>query len=306
MDASSRRRSGALSFGLGDLALLLQTTLWAINYPAAKAVLGAFEPLTLSSLRTSVTALCFLTAAALAPGALRVERRDLPRFLLLALLGHALFQAMLTIGLSLTTAGNSALLMALAPVIVALLVTLGGGERLSVSAWLGVAASFAGVVVLVAATGREVRFGGATLAGDLISLVGAAAWAVYTVLSRPVLARYSAVTVNACTLPAGAAMALLIASPQLATQSWAAITPPYWLGFAYVTAASALSYFLYNVGVQRLGASRSSAYFNLTPPLAALASWVLLGEPLTPLYLVAAALILGGLSLVRTGVRAAR
>ena len=60
-----------------------------------------------------------------------------------------------------------------------------------------------------------------------------------------------------------------------------------------------LAYVIWYTGVQQLGATRTSAYSNLTPIAAIVVGWLWLGEPITAAQVVGAAAILGGVFLTR-------
>jgi len=60
-----------------------------------------------------------------------------------------------------------------------------------------------------------------------------------------------------------------------------------------------LAYVIWYTGVQRLGATRTSAYSNLTPIAAMAVAWWWLGETVTVGQSVGAAAILGGVFMTR-------
>ena len=64
---------------------------------------------------------------------------------------------------------------------------------------------------------------------------------------------------------------------------WARVS---WWSWTLMTASSVvclvLAYVIWYTGVQRLGATRTSAYSNLTPIAAMVVGWLWLGEPMTP------------------------
>ena len=60
-----------------------------------------------------------------------------------------------------------------------------------------------------------------------------------------------------------------------------------------------LAYVIWYTGVQRLGATRTSAYSNLIPIFAMGVAWLWLGEPVTMAQAVGAAAILAGVFLTR-------
>jgi drug/metabolite transporter (DMT)-like permease len=77
-----------------------------------------------------------------------------------------------------------------------------------------------------------------------------------------------------------------------------------WAGLLYSAFLSiGLAYLLWYRGVARLGGSRTAIYSNLTPVVALAAGALWLGEDLTLLSVVGAALVIGGVMLVREGKR---
>jgi drug/metabolite transporter (DMT)-like permease len=142
--------------------------------------------------------------------------------------------------------------------------------------------------------------------GDAIMLGVTMLWALYTVLSQSFLKRYSAVKLNALTMPWGAAFLLVVASPSLAggAPGWPTVPGMAWLVLAVsgLLAVSA-SYIVWYKGVQNLGATRTSVYSNLVPVLAALVSFFILKEPLGWAFWTGMVLVLAGVSLARFGGR---
>jgi drug/metabolite transporter (DMT)-like permease len=132
-------------------------------------------------------------------------------------------------------------------------------------------------------------------------MIGAAGlWALYTQGSQPLIRRYGAIRATAWTLWAGAVGIVLMGIPALLRQDWAAVDAVSWGGLLYSAFLSiGLAYLLWYRGVSRLGGSRTAIYSNLTPVVALAAGALWLGEPLTMLSIVGAALVIGGVMLVR-------
>ena len=161
---------------------------------------------------------------------------------------------------------------------------------------------------MVLGTGRNLEFG-SKLLGDLLVVLVTMMWALYTLLSQRLLKRYSAVKLNALTMPVGSAFLIVVASPALVTTapSWGAIPATAWLilalsGFLAISA----SYIIWYKGLQKLGAARTAVYANLVPVLAALISFFFLREPLGWQFWTGMLLVLAGVSLARFGGRLLR
>jgi drug/metabolite transporter (DMT)-like permease len=283
-------------------ALLLGVVLtWAANPAALKWALNYMDPLALNALR-------FLLASLLPVGILLAQREgfgwrkgDGTKFLVLGLAGHGLYQVFFIIALNLTLAGNVALILSVSPAFVAIFSALFGFERIRIYAWIGVAFTLAGVAFVVLGSGEKLEFG-SQLLGDLLMLIVTMTWALYTVFSQ----RYSAIKMNALTMPIGAVVMLIVASPSLVATvpSLPAIPVLFWV----VLVASGLlavsaSYMIWSRGLQKLGATRTAVYANLVPVLAAFISFFVLGEPLGWQFWIGMALVFAGVSLTRFGGR---
>ena len=100
------------------------------------------------------------------------------------LVGNTFYQLAFTVGLSRTTATNSALILSTVPTVVAVFAGVLGLERITPRMWLGIALGTLGVVLVIAT--RGVGFDRGTFAGDLLTVLAVLCWAGYTVGLRRV------------------------------------------------------------------------------------------------------------------------
>jgi drug/metabolite transporter (DMT)-like permease len=157
------------------------------------------------------------------------------------------------------------------------------------------------VAYVVLGTGKPLELG-AQLFGDLLMIVATIIWALNTVLSYRLLKRYSAIKLNALTMPIGSALIFLAAAPSLPSSApmLTGVPPLVWLVLV-VSGLLALSfaYIAWNEGLQKLGATRTAVYANLVPVIAAFVAFVFLSEPLGWQFWVGMTLALAGVSLAR-------
>ncbi len=282
-----------------DLLLLVMVVVWGVNYIVIKAVLREVEPLAFNAVRFSVAAIC-LAAIAWLRGAPRPAAADIRRLAGLGLLGNTIYQFSFIQGLAHTRVGNAALIMAAVPVQTAVISHLRGAERMRPRDALGLLISFAGIATVVLGSGADVSFGGST-AGDLLILAATICWSFYIVGVKPLADRYGAVTVTAWTMGLGAIPLVLLSLPAALAQPWRAVSAHAWLGLVFSAfGALVVAYVIWSRGVQRLGASRTALYSNLTPFVVALSAWVWLGEPPTAWQGIGAVGIFTGIWLTRT------
>jgi drug/metabolite transporter (DMT)-like permease len=240
-------------------------------------------------------------AALVARGLPRVARADWVRLALLGTIGHFVYQVCFMAGLARTAASNSALIIGCSPVAVSIASSLAGHERVPRAQWAGVLLSVLGVY-LVVGTGAE--FGGNSLAGDLFTLGAVGCWAVYTVGSRPLLARYSPLAVTGITMLAGTALYAPASAGQLMQVDWGRVPAWAWASMA-LSALLALNvaYLIWYTSVQRIGNVRTSAYSNFIPLIAMAVAAATLGEPITASRLAGAGAILAGVAVTRIAAR---
>jgi drug/metabolite transporter (DMT)-like permease len=288
------------TFGLIDLMLLAMILIWGINFAVVKAALAEMTPLSFNSLRFLLSSALTLLALKLIERDVGFVRGDWWRLLGLGLIGNTCYQLLFINGIDRTTAGNSALLLATTPIFVSLISAAFGVERVGKWAWVGVFFSFAGIFVVIVGSGKELSLARETIEGDMLTLIGALAWSLYTVLSKPMLSRYSALRLTALAMAAGTPFIVLFSIPQLLAQDWAAVSWRGWLGLFFSgSMAIALAYIIWNSGVSKVGGARTAVYSNLSPVIAAIFAWLTLGEAITAFMVLGAAMIFLGIYLTR-------
>jgi drug/metabolite transporter (DMT)-like permease len=271
--------------------------IWGLNFAVAKRALETFDPLGFNALRY-VLASGFVFAVLRRQGRLELPARgDWGRILVLGIFGNTIYQLSFIVGLDMTTAGSGSLMLAVMPVFV-LALELWSGIHHNLRAWVGAAASILGVALVSrAAVGLQ---GSEALLGNLLMICAAAFWAMYTQGSQPLIRRYGAIRATAWTLWAGAAAIFLMGVPSLLRQDWASIDRVSWAGLIYSAFLSiGLAYLLWYRSVGKLGGARTAIYSNLVPVVALAAGALWLGEQVTLLSLAGAALVIGGVMLVR-------
>ena len=130
MSARSRV-AGPRTRRLAELGVLVTVVIWSANFVIVKAAIGELGPFTFTGARYLVASLTLLAilrlAAGLDPAAGRLRTALLSCS---GCSGSACYQILWTTGLTQISAGDSALLVAASPVVVALLAAAVGMDRL--------------------------------------------------------------------------------------------------------------------------------------------------------------------------------
>lgn len=292
--------------GRPDLALLITVLIWGLNFPIIKVALGPMPPFVVNALRFTVSAVVLgALYAAKARGReggfwepMRAHGRTIVG---LGLLGYVAYQFLFIVGVDATSAGSASLIVSSSPVWTAVLARLIGFEHLPLGAWGGLVLSLAGTALVVLAGAGAAGITEDSLFGNGLLLVGAVAWAGYTVLSRPVLKT----DVSATGL---AFFGILVALPFLwglgvtewGEVVWADVDGWVWAALVFSGGLSTgIAYALWNAGVRGVGPSQAAIYNNLVPVVALASGALLLGERVTLYQVLGGALIIGGLMLMR-------
>jgi drug/metabolite transporter (DMT)-like permease len=275
------------------LALACAQAGFALFPMLGKLALTTLPPLVLAGLRVASAAL-MLEAIRRAAGRPLPGRADRGIFVLLALLGVSINQIFFILGLSLTTAINTAVLTATIPVFTLAAALLLRHERLRLRPLLGLVFALAGALVLLEIQRFDWRSD--FVKGNLLLLANCLSYSFYLVLGRPVMARYRAPSAISAVFLYGTLPILLVAAPSFARFKPASVTPLAWWSLAAIVLISTvLPYLLNSWALARTEASRVAFYVFLQPLIGAALAIVVLNETLTARTAVAAALIFAGL-----------
>jgi drug/metabolite transporter (DMT)-like permease len=276
---------------------------WAANFIVVKDAISAIPPVAFTFLRYGLASIALLAILRWSEGTVRPPRPDTVRILLLGGFGFGLYQILWTTGLQSIPAGDSALIIASTPVLVAVLAVISGADTLTPLKFAGATLSFLGVVVVIAA-GVGISLTGSGV-GNALTLAAAFCWASYTAFAAPVLRRHSPLVLTTWATIGGTivlfplGMAQLLAPGALDDLAAGRLVPVV-LAIAYsgVLAAALANIIVFN-GVRLLGPTRVITLQSFVPAMAVVLAFLLLGEPIRPAQVVGGAIIVLGVALTR-------
>ena len=214
----------------------------------------------------------------------------------LGVLGNHL---LILIGLKYVSGAVAGVIIGSAPVVTALLSALMIHDVPLRAVWAGSLLSFLGVGLVSVAGFQAV--GERPLLGSTLVFLGVVSWALYSIGSRAVMERLSALTVNWTTLLVATVLQIpLLRTDQKMLQagvSSVAIIDWFALGYLIVF-ATAVAQQAWLFGVKGIGPSRASVLGNLTPVAAVALSAVILREAVGLVELIGITLILAGVWVV--------
>jgi drug/metabolite transporter (DMT)-like permease len=280
-------------------SVVLAAVLWGGSIVAQKMALGSFSAVEASVLR-DIGGLAILLATwwSQERGTFRITWSDarLLGLLGLGVLGNHL---LILMGLNYVSGAVGGVIIGASPVVTTLLSAMLIRDVPLRAIWLGALLSFAGVG-LVSATGFQAA-GERPLLGGTLVFLGVVSWALYSIGSRTIMERVSALTVNWTTLLVATVLQipLLWTDRKMMDAGPASVTMSDWLALGYlVVFATAVAQQAWLFGVKGVGPSRASVLGNLTPVAAIGLSALILNESVGVTELFGISLILAGVWVV--------
>lgn len=275
----------------GYLYVILAAILFALSGSIAKFLFNqGLSPFQLVQMRTTLAAsVLWLYLALRRPNLLRVQRRDLPYFLILGTAGIGAAQFFYFAAISRVHVAVAILLHYLGPVLVALYAWLIAGERLGGRTLLAVVGAVLGCALSVGV--HDLNLFNLNRPGIAAGLLAAAAFATYSLLGEYGMRRYPSWTVLAFAMLSAACLWNVLHPPLSAffqnytARQWACIL---FIGIF----GTVLPFGLYFEGIHRIRPTHASVTATLEPIAAAAISYLFLGETLSPLQ------TLGGLMVI--------
>lgn len=270
---------------------------WGFNQVSVKVALAGYPPFIQGTIRSVLAALCVAAWCRMRGIPLFARDGSLKGGLLAGFLFGAEF-ILIFQGLLYTTATRATLFLYLAPFFVVLGVRIFlPMDRFSARQWAGLALSFAGMIV---------AFGAPTpaldprqLTGDILIVGGAALWAATTLTIK-------ASGLNAAPPEKVMLYQLVVSAPMLGAAALAVGERMTQMPSALATGALAyqtffvvsITYVVWFAMIAKYSATRLSAFTFLSPLFGVAAGHLVLGDPLTPAFVVAVVLVTAGLVLV--------
>lgn len=281
----------------GYISSLVATALWAGNFVVARALAFAIPPFQFNFWRWVVA------FAVILPFALPGLRADWPcvrahiRYLsIMALIGVTMMNVFIYKAGQTTESLNMALIMPATPAVIIVLARIFYGEPIGWRKVLGVVTASLGIVVLVS-RGSWARLCALEFQdGDLWTLGCMGCFAVYSLLMRQRPREISSTGFNAVVFGLGILFALPMTLTEasllpLPTLSW----PVVW-GVCYAgIGSSALAFWFWTVGVDRIGPVKAGLVYYTVPFFAAIMAKIVLDENVVAAQLWGGCLIIGGI-----------
>jgi drug/metabolite transporter (DMT)-like permease len=283
---------------VAQLAVIGANVIFGVNYVVAKGIMPDFLlPRPIIFLRVLGAAVIFWMVSLFFPRE-KIEKKDFFRLAICAFFGVAANQILFFEGLNLTTPINASIIMVTIPIMVMVFAHFIMGDKINANKLLGIFFGFTGAVYLIL-QGGSISIGSNTSVGNLLTFLNASSYALFLVLVKPLLRKYTALTVMKWIFAIGFLYVLPFTWKLVAQSDFSVIPLNIWLSILYVVLfTTVLAYFLNNFSLKTITPTMNSAYIYAQPLVATLISLWASKDKLTYVEVIAALLIFTGVYFV--------
>jgi drug/metabolite transporter (DMT)-like permease len=253
------------SFLWAHLALFIVNMLYGASHILAKGVMPNFlSPSVFILFRVFGASVLFWIVLSFSRS-YKIERKDWARLIGCGLFGVAVNQLFFFHGLNLSSSVNSGIIMAFNPIMVVILSGFVLKEKITPLRLTGIFIGAAGAVLLTLTGEKSVS---ETSLGDAFLLINSFSYAIYLVLAKPLMKKYSPLLVITWVFTIG--LGFLFLYPPVLTEFYAtnfsSISGNVWVKIVYVVVGvTFLTYLLTMFGLKYLSPSVSSSYIYFQP-----------------------------------------
>jgi drug/metabolite transporter (DMT)-like permease len=250
---------------------------WGFNFVAVKLLYLQMTPAALSLVRFAPMYLLLLLFCRVRGESLKYTRETIP-VLWQGFLSLGVYMILFLEGMDRTSPAEGAIILATAPVFVAVMSVAAKQEQFTLGAILGAAIAFIGTAIVIG-SGAQDKHG--SLIGNLLVLSSAVVWAYGAVLSKPLVNKFS--PLQSLTLSMPAALPILIPYGLMKTLEvpWANLTTQSWLMLLHIVVGAGFIGFLgFYEGVKDRGPAAAMLYQFFVPIVASASAYIVLRQGL--------------------------
>lgn len=232
---------------------------WGANFNLARPVIAEMGPYVAGASRYVLAAAVMVLIAQMRKEAIPAQHWK--AYLTLGVVGVFGFNLFFFLGMETSSAINGALIMALNPLLTAVLGYVILRDKPSKQQLLAFPIGIAGVAIVVLGAGAQLK----VAVGDIYILIASLNWALYNVLVKKMMPKQVGGIANTAGIMTVGAMALSIAAIMHGDH---VVVPTLHAGAALLTMSlggGVLAYLFWNASISHLGPSKAAIFMNLVP-----------------------------------------
>jgi drug/metabolite transporter (DMT)-like permease len=282
------------------LKALLAVILWGGSFVATKVALIYVTPIVLVWIRFGMGVIVLGVAVAVTHSFFLPQKDEWPYFFLLGFLGITLHQWLQSTGLVTSQATTTAWIVASMPMFIAILGVLFLKEKLARIQVMGIFISAIGVLLVVTKGDLTLLTGfNPSAKGDLLILLSAPNWAIFTILSMRGLRKYPAMAMIFLVVLIGWIFSSVPFIIQKGYIELFAIPWKAWYALAFLGIfCSGIAYVFWYSAMKELPVAKTGAFLYIEPIVTVIVAAILLDEKMIPSIFFGGGMILLGVWLV--------
>jgi len=281
------------------LLMFLMIVVWALAFPFIKISLEELSFINLTIMRFFVVCVAVSVILLVRPEAFsKLHKKDIIPIFLLGFIGVMVYHFGLNYGEQLVSPGAASLIIATIPVFILILAAIFLKEKIQNIKLLGIIVALCGVIIISIWGKKDISLEIEYLYAALAVLVAAIVGAFYTIAGKKLLRRYNALSLTVYAMLLGSLglipfirISLFEQVSQMSLTTWSAIL---FLGLF----STVIGYLLWYYALEIKTASEISVYLYAIPVVATIASYFLLGDKITYMFILGGILVIMGLILV--------
>jgi len=283
------------------LALLAATgaaTIYGVNHTIAKGLMPTvIQPFGFILLRVAGAALMFWLVSIPFPSE-KVDRKDILRFIICAFFGMVLNMNMFFKGLELSTPINSSVVITLSPVLLLILGAFMLKEKITLLKSAGIGIGLIGALVLILFGAQSQPNAPNIPLGNFFFMMNAASYSMYLILVKPLVGKYSSLTLMKFLFLFAFLINLPIGWSQFSEVAWNSLTFTEIGSMLFVVIGTTFMTYLLNIfALKQLSPSTIGSFIYLQPVIATIFAMLMGVDSLNTVRIIAAMLIFTGVFL---------
>lgn len=276
------------------ILMTLAALFWAGAFIAGKFGLEELSPISLTTLRLLVSVIFIIIInAADRFKSLKINKKDIGHFVTLALIGVVGYQILFSTSLKYTTASNASIIVSLSPLITAFLSFLFNYEKLNIQRVGVIILGIIGVIFTITNGSMGNITSLSFNIGDIMMLIAATCLAIYSVLAKTIVTRYTSLTITTYTLVISTLILLPFSIRMDLLQDISKVTLNGWISVSYMAIfPTIIAYLIQQNSIKEIGASQTEMFRNLVPIFSIVLSAIFLGEGIRLVNVLSASIII--------------
>ncbi len=287
-------RSTPIQQRLAVLALVLMAIIWGYNWVVLKRALTYVGPFDFTAMRTVAGASMLFILVWLRREPIFVERRAVPRILLLGVLQTGMFSLLIQLALMQGDAGKSSILAYTMPFWVIPMAWFAFNERIRGLQWVALLMAAAGLITIVQPWQAD-----GDLSSKLLAIAAGFFWAMAAIVTKWLKRDFDVPVLQLTAWQLTAGSVALIVAALIVHERPIDPAPYFWFALGYnALLASSMAWFFWLFSLQHLPAGVAGMTALGVPVVSVISGWIELGETSEGAELIGMVLIAGALAVI--------